>query len=101
MGKVQQDQISEQIVKATKQIKSKQINKQIIMVLKGIKEKRKKEKIEFKRKEEILKKEIEHHIETARSTEDNAEKIRAELEKIRKKSKEKSEISTGAQTSFT
>ena len=45
-------------------------------------------------KENLLRKEIEHHIETARSTENKADKIQRELEIIRMKEKAESKVQT-------
>merc|ERR1711931_196794 len=73
----QQSDIQRQIKKATRQIEE-------------IKQKRKNEKSQFKMKENLLRKEIEYHIETARSTENKADKIQRELEII--KMKEKAEV---------
>jgi len=70
----QQADIQRQIKKATRQIDE-------------IKQKRKSEKSQFKMKENLLRKEIEFHIETARSTENKAEKIQKELEIIKLKEK--------------
>merc|ERR1711990_332387 len=73
----QQSDIQRQIKKATRQIED-------------IKQKRKNEKSQFKMKENLLRKEIEYHIETARSTENKADKIQRELEIIRMKEKAES-----------
>ena len=45
-------------------------------------------------KENLLRKEIEHHIETARSTENKADKIQRELEIIKMKEKAESKVQT-------
>ena len=45
-------------------------------------------------KENLLRKEIEFHIETARSTENKADKIQRELEIIKMKEKAESKVKT-------
>lgn len=80
----QQADIQRQIKKATQQIET-------------IKSKRKNERNQFKINENLLKQEIEHHIETARSTENKADQIQKELEIMKMKEK----IDSQAQTSFT
>ena len=45
-------------------------------------------------KENLLRKEIEYHIETARSTENKADKIQRELEIIKMKEKAESKVQT-------
>jgi len=77
----QQSDIQRQIKKATRQIEE-------------IKQKRKNEKSQYKMKENLLRKEIEYHIETARSTENKADKIQRELEIIKMKEKAESKVQT-------
>jgi len=77
----QQSDIQRQIKKATRQIED-------------IKQKRKNEKSQIKMKENLLRKKIEYHIETARSTENKADKIQRELEIIKMKEKAESKVET-------
>merc|ERR1711970_1016547 len=81
----QQSDIQRQIKKATRQIEE-------------IKHKRKNEKSQYKMKENMLRKEIEYHIETARSTENKADKIQRELETIRMKEKAESHAKTSCKS---